>query len=253
VIITAENYFSTEAELAYMGSTQFKRFMECPARAMAMLHGEWEEETSTALLVGSYVDAYFSNELPLFKAHHPSIFTQKGELKADYKHAEYIIQRIQRDEMFMKYLSGGSQSIMTGSIAGVPFKIKIDSYHIGRAIVDLKIVKDFSPVWDEQLRRKVPFVEAWGYDYQAAIYQTVEGHSLPFMIAAATKEKPEPNIAIISIPQERIDYCSEIIQASAPEFAEIKRGNIPPRRCEKCDYCKATKTLTQIIDYREIA
>ncbi len=252
MIITSENYFSPEADLTYMGSTQFKRFLECPTRALAMLRGEWKEEETTALLVGSYVDAHFSGTLDLFKAQHPDIFKKDGQLKADYEHANYIIARIERDEMFMRYLSGGAQDILTGDIEGVPFKIKIDSYHKGRALVDLKVIKDFEPVWDDRQRRKVPFVEYWGYDIQAAIYQAVEGHQLPFMIAAATKEKPEPDIAIISIPQERIDYCLEMVRQYAPVFQAMKQGKAEPVRCEHCDYCKATKVLKEIVDYKEL-
>lgn len=250
--LTEANYFSPESEAYYMGSTQFKRFMRCPAEAMAMLRGEWAQEKSTALLVGSYVDAHFSGTLDLFKAQNPDIFKKDGTLKSDYEQANYIIARIERDEMFMRYMNGGTQDILTGEIEGVPFKIKIDSYHKGRAIVDLKVIKDFAPVWDEEQRRKVPFVEFWGYDIQAAIYQAVEGHQLPFMIAAATKEKPEPDIAIISIPQDRIDVCLEIVRQYAPVFQSIKNGEAEPTRCEHCDYCKSTKVLKEIIDYREL-
>lgn len=252
MIITDENYFSKEAEREYMGSTQFKRFLECPARAMAMLRGEWYEPISTAMQVGNYVDNYFSGTLDIFKAMNPTLFTEKGTLKSDYKHAEYIIQRIERDEMFMRYMNGGAQTILTGEIEGVKFKIKIDSYHIGRAIVDLKIVKDFAPVWDDEQRRKLPFVEFWGYDIQAGIYTAIEGNSLPFMIAGATKEKPEPDLAIISIPQERIDICLDTVREYAPRFDELKRGIGEPSRCEKCDYCRSSKKLTKIIDYREM-
>lgn len=252
MIVTSENYFSPEAEREYMGVTQFKRFLACPAQAVAVLRGEWVEEASTAMLVGSYVDAHFSKELPLFQAQHPELFTKQGELKAEFRHAEYIIERIERDEMFMRYLSGGAQTVLTGSIEGVPFKIKIDSYHIGRALVDLKVMRDFSPVWDEEARRRLPFVEAWGYDIQGAIYQAVEGNGLPFMIAAATKEKPEPNIAIISISQDRIDFCQDIVREYAPRFAALKRSEGEPRRCERCDYCKSTKKLSAIIDYKEV-
>jgi len=56
--LTAENYFSKEAEQFYMGSTQFKRFMQCEACAMAYIRGEYEQPKSTALLVGSYVEAH---------------------------------------------------------------------------------------------------------------------------------------------------------------------------------------------------
>lgn len=251
MILTSENYFSKEAEMAYFGSTQYKNFESCEAAAMAKIRGEYEEEPTTALLVGSFVDAYFEGTLDVFRAKTPQIFTQKGELKADYKHAEYIIERIERDEMFMRFMNGGKQAILTGQLFGVDWKIKIDSYHIGKAIVDLKIMKDFALVWVDG-QGKIPFVEAWGYDIQAAIYQAIEGNNLPFFIAGATKEKPEPDLAIISIPQEQIDMTREIIKANLPRFVQVKAGEIEPHRCEKCDWCKRTKKLTQIVDYREL-
>jgi len=154
--------------------------------------------------------------------------------------------------MFMRYMNGGKQAILTGQLFGVDWKIKIDSYHIGKAIVDLKIMKDFAPVWVDG-QGKIPFVEAWGYDIQAAIYQAIEGNNLPFFIAGATKEKPEPDLAIISIPQEQIDISREIIKANLPRFVQVKAGEIEPHRCEKCDWCKRTKKLTQIVDYRELS
>lgn len=249
--LTAENYFSKEAEQEYFGATQFKTFMECEALAIAKINGEHEEEKSTALLVGSYVDAHFEGSLDIFKAQNPEIFTQKGELKSEYRHAEYVIERIERDPMFMRYMNGGKQAILTGCWLGVNWKIKIDSYHIKKAIVDLKIMKDFAPVWVEG-QGKIPFVEAWRYDLQGAIYQAVEGNGLPFFIAGATKEKPEPDIKIISIPQERLDIAAEIIKAHIERFDSVKKGEAEPVRCEKCDYCKRTKILSEIVSYEEI-
>ena len=249
-MITAENYYSQEMNMKYMSVSQYKSMLECEAGTMAKIRGEWQEEKSTALLVGSYVDAHFSKSLDLFKAQNPEIFTQKGELKSEYKHAEYIIARIERDEMFMRYISGEQQVIKTGEIEGVPFKIRIDSYHEGKAIVDLKIMRDFELIWKDGL--KLTFAEAWGYDIQGVVYQHIEGNNLPFFIAAATKEKPEPDIALISVPQERLDFCLDQVKQNAPRFADIKKGLIEPVRCERCNYCKSTKVLTGIIDYTQI-
>lgn len=251
MILTAENYFSKEAELAYFGSTQFKGFRECEAKQMAKINGEYAEESSTALLVGSFVDAHFEGTLDIFRAQHPEIFTQKGTLKSEYQHAEYIIERIERDEMFMRFMSGEKQTILTGDVFGHPWKIKIDSYHPGKTIVDLKVMRDFEPKWVDG-QGKIPFVEAWGYDIQAFIYQAVEGNNLPFFIAGVTKEKPEPDIAILSIPQDALDMAGEIVRANIDRYAAVKRGEIEPHRCEKCDYCRRTKKLTRIIDYREV-
>ena len=146
MILTNENYFSKEADMEYMSVSQFKAFVQCEAAALASIKGEWEQPKTTALLVGSYVDAHFEGTLDLFKAKNPEIFTKQGTLKAEYKQAEEIINRIESDKEFMKYLDGEKQVIRTGEIDGIPVKIKIDALHDDK-IVDLKIMKDFAPVW----------------------------------------------------------------------------------------------------------
>lgn len=250
MILTAENYFSKEAQTEYMGSSQFKAFDKCEAAALAELNGEYVPEKTSALLVGSYVDAYFSGEMDRFKGQNPEIFKRDGNLKSEYVQADDIIRRIDGDSMFKKYISGQAQVIMTGEISGVPVKIKIDSFHPGRAIVDLKIMRDFLPVWVEG-RGRLPFAEAWGYDIQGAMYRAVEGHDLPFILAAATKERV-PDIALISIPSDVLDTAMEYVASKIQRFADIKRGLIVPERCEHCDYCKATKVLDSLVDYRDV-
>ena len=147
MILTAENYHSQEANREYLSVSQYKDFcgslgkIPCEAQAMAKLNGEWEMEETTSLLVGSYVDAHFEGTLDIFRAKHPEIFTKGGQLKAEYRKAEEIICRVERDEYFMKYMSGQKQVIMTGEIGGAPWKIKIDSYIPDICIVDLKVMK----------------------------------------------------------------------------------------------------------------
>ncbi len=249
-MITSENYFSPENERKYMGASQFKAFMQCEAAALAQINGEYEKKTSTALLVGSYVDAHFEGTLDMFKAKHPEIFKRDGTLKAEYAKADEIIARVERDEMFMRYMDGEKQVIKTGEIAGVPFKIKIDSYHPERAVVDLKVMKDFEPMYKPGAGR-LTFIEYWEYDIQGAIYQAVEGNGLPFFIAGATKEE-EPDIGIFEIPQGYLDEALDIVKEYAPQFDAIKRGEIEPVRCEKCDYCKRTKVLKNIISLEDL-
>lgn len=254
MILTSENYFSPENQLAYMGASQFKAFLACPAAALAEIRGEYRQEETTALLVGSYVDAYFEGTLDLFKAQHPTLFKKDGGLKSEYVQAEQIIRRIERDEMFMRYMSGQKQVIMTGEIAGVPFKIKVDSFHPGRAIVDLKIMKDLEDSWNDAEGHRCPYWMNWGYDYQGAIYREIvrqnAGETLPFMIAAATKQKTT-RLQIGQIAPERLDYCLDIVKHEAPRFAAIKRGELPAERCEQCDYCVETAVLSEIVEYRE--
>ena len=239
------NYFSQNNNLKYCGSSQFKSLLRCPAQAMAELRGEWKREESTALLIGSYVDAWFEGTLDTFKAEHPEILKKDGTLKAEFIKADEIIARVSRDELFMKYMGGQKQAIRTGSIEGVPFKIKMDSYHKGKAIVDLKVIKDFEPLWNEERGIRQDFIQYWGYDFQAAIYQAIEGNKLPFYICAVTKETI-PDFDIIQVPQTWIDSAMAIIKNEIGIIDAYKRGELEPPRCGKCAYCRETKKLSRV-------
>ena len=258
--LTNENYFSPEASMEYMGVSQFKSFEKCEAMALAEIKGEYERPQSKALLMGSYVDAYFEGSLDLFIAKHPyiapkfapeghiNIFTAKGDLGSDFEKCEEIIQRVERDPLFMEYINGEKQVIKTGEIEGVPVKIKIDVLHSDK-IVDLKCMKDFEPIWQDHQR--MTFIEAWGYDLQGAVYQEITGGKLPFIIAAITKE-PVSDMGLFSIPQEFLDERLNYFKGMVTRYANIKKGLIEPVRCEHCDYCKATKKLTRVVDMREL-
>ena len=256
-MVTRENYFSAENERKYFGSTQFKRFMTCEAAALATINGEYVPEKSTALLVGSYVDAYFEGAIDKFKEEHPEILKRDGTLKSDYVQADAIIERCERDEVFMRYMGGEKQVIMTAELFGHPFKIRIDSYHPGKAIVDLKCMKDFEPVYVKD-KGKLNFIEAYGYDIQGAIYQAVEQQSridagetdakkLPFYIAGATKQKDATDIEIFQIPQYKLDAALKIVEHYIDEFALVKAGDVVPSRCGSCVYCRQTKKLKKPI------
>ena len=244
------NYFSQNNNRKYCGSSQFKAFLKCPAQAMAELRGEWEREATTSLLIGSYIDSFFEGTLDAFKAEHPEVFKKDGSLKAEYVKAEEIIARVSRDELFMRYMSGQKQAIRTGLIEGVPFKIKIDSYHKGKAIVDLKVIKDFEPLWNEEKGIRQDFIQYWGYDFQAAIYQAIEGEKLPFYICAVTKEA-KPDFAVIQIPQNWIDSAMAIIKNEIGIIEAYKSGELEAPRCEKCAYCRETKKLSRVMSADE--
>ena len=165
--LTKENYFSNHYYLSY---SRFSRFLSCEAMAFS----DYKSKPSVAQLVGSYVDAYFSDELEEFNTEHPEIFNSRtGDLKTDFKDANRLIERIKSDKTLMHYMSGEKQKIMTGEILSVPFKIKIDSYLKDEAIVDLKVMKDFSDVWSTAYNSRVNFVEAYNYDIELAIFQEI--------------------------------------------------------------------------------
>lgn len=263
------NYHGTEMRKIYMGASQFKDFLKCEKEALAKVNGELEEESTTALLVGSYIDAYFSGELDQFVSTHPELFKKDGTLKSDYAQADEIIKMIEDDPFMMKYLNGQHQVIMTGKIAGVDFKIKMDVYHPGKLIVDQKVMKDMDYVWVEKVDEngvtrnvKVDFIEAWRYDIQAAIYQEIvrqntideehpNGLKLPFVLAVATKEKYLDK-ALIQIDQEYIDKALEEVIEKAPRFDAIKKGQIKPKECGRCGACRRDHKLTTVARYSKL-
>ncbi len=250
--LTKRNYFSKKANRLYMSVSQFKSFEKCPAAAIAEINGKYQREKTTSLLVGSYVDSYFEGTLKSFTRQNPEIFKKDGTLKADYIQAQAIIERIEKDKLFMEYLSGKKQVIMTGIINGVKVKIKVDSLLPDR-IVDLKIMKDFENVWDSE-KGSLPWFEAWEYDLQGAVYQEIvrqnTGEQLPFYLAAATKEKVT-DIDIVKISQHMLDFNLDRFKRNVEMYDAIKLGFVEPDRCQKCEYCKKSKVLTQPTDSEE--
>lgn len=245
-LLTKENYKDNHYYLSY---SRFSKFLDCEAAAFA----DYKTEPTVAFLVGSYVDAYFSNEMPEFQAAHPEMYNSRtGELKKDFIKADEIIARIEQDPLLVHYMSGEKQTIMAGEIEGVPFKIKMDSYLENEAIVDLKIMKDFNKVWSTAYKAYINFVEAYDYDIELAIFQEIVrqktgGKTLPCYLVCATKENP-PDIGLFEIPQETLDKALQTVKNNLPRYLQISQGKVAPHRCEKCAYCRSSKKA-QLISY----
>lgn len=246
------NYFTRTADENYLSVSQFKSFLECEDKGLAQIKGNYIRKTTKALLVGSYVDAYFSGcaELDAFTANHADeLYTKKGDLRADFQRADDIIRRVERDKVMMDYLDGDPQVIMTGELFGSEWKIKTDSLHSDK-IVDLKVMKDMKPIYKDAEWKD--FITAWGYDIQGFVYQQIveqnTGKHLPFYLAVATKEE-HPDIEIIQMPDWKLNSAGEIVKHYTPRYQKIKDGEIEPNRCGVCDWCRDTKVLTEPISY----
>ena len=241
MILTDDNYYGSEANWRYMSVSQYKSFQRCEAAAMAQLKGEWEQPKTTALLVGSYVDAWFEGTLEAFKEKNPEIFKRDGSLKADYVMADQIIGRVQRDNLFMEYMSGKKQEVRTANIFGCEWKIKIDSL-LPDKIVDLKVMRSMERIMGKS------FIEHWGYDLQMAVYSAVEGSDLETYLAVVTKQEP-PDIEVIHIPKWRREELLEDVARSMPRILKVKSGEVEPERCGVCPYCRHTKRLSEPVDF----
>ena len=245
--LTSGNYYTPEANREYWSVSLFKAFDRCEAAGLASVRGQYEREETDALLIGSYVDAYFTGDLDEFVGRHADImFKKNGELYAKYEHANDIINTVECQPLMMDFLQGEHQKIFTADLFGVPWKIKTDVYKWADKIVDLKCVKDFKPIYKDGAGY-VSWIEYWGYDIQGAVYQKVieqaTGERLPFYIVAVTKEKV-PDVDVIQIPQHILDTALKIVEAKIDRFDLVKTGEIPPERCGQCEWCKQTKILT---------
>lgn len=242
MILTAENYYSQEANEQYFSVSQYKDFAKCEAMAMAKIRGEYERPMTRALLVGSFVDSYFEGTLPQFMQENPELFTRKNELRIEFRKANEIIGRVTADETFSRFMGGEKQQIMTFELFGVPWKIKMDSYIPGICITDLKVVAHCSSL------------PLWRYDLQGAVYQKgveiVTGEKLPFYLAAATKERVV-DLDIWQIPQSTLDIALNEIRMNIDRYVAIKNGEIVPESCGLCDYCKSVKKA-RIRNYNEL-
>lgn len=240
--LTQENYYSPEASRQYFSVSQYKDFMKCEAMAMAKIRGDYKPPVTRALLVGSFVDSYFEGTLDQFMAENPELFTRKKELKSEFRKANEIIGRVKSDPLFMQFMSGEKQRIMTFELFGQPWKMKMDSYLPGVCITDLKVVANF---------KTMPL---WRYDLQGAVYQAgveaVTGEHLPFYLAAATKERVT-DLDIFQVPQTTLNLAVDEIGFNIGRFAEVKAGIVPPDYCGKCDYCKSIKGA-RIRNYNEL-
>lgn len=235
--VTQENYYSPEADWQYMSVSQFKAFDACEAAALATLQGDYHPPVTPALLVGSYVDAFFEGTLGEFREAHPEILKRDGSLRAEFVRAAEMIERAHRDALFLEYMSGEKQKIFTAELFGVPWKIKVDSYHPGRMLVDLKTARSLQRIMGRSL------VEHYRYDIQGAVYQAVEGHGLPFYLAIVTKEDP-PDLEICEIERPELAEALDDVRKRLPRVLAVKRGEVEAERCGVCPWCRITKRLT---------
>lgn len=263
-MLTAENYFSQEMLMKYLSASQYKDFAGtmgkpgCESLAMAKLRGEWQQEMTIPLMVGKYVDSHFEGTLSVFKAQNPDIICKTGknigQLKSDYIKANDIINKIEKSEYFMKYMSGQKQVVMTGKFFGAEWKCKIDSLP-SQCIVDLKIMKSLKDSFWVKDYGKMSFVHYWGYDIQGMIYQRIvecnTNKRIPFYIAGASKEKIT-DIEIIGFTQKDLDDTASIVEGNVSRILKLKSGEVEPERCGKCDYCVSTKVLSRPIHFSEL-
>lgn len=267
--LTEQNYYSDTANKQYLSVSQIHDFIGsvaipgCEAKALAKLNGEYREEPSDALLLGSLVDVMLTGteeEYRQFVEAHPELYSSRGktagQLLAKFSLAETMVDRVKRDAFFMKTLSGDHQVILTGKLFGQDIKCKIDSL-LPTAIVDLKTTADIGKrFYDPELKRSVNFIQAFDYVLQGAVYQALveqnTGKRLPFFISAVDKHADAPGLVVAQIDQESMDARLQEVEPYISRIVALKNGEEMPERCENCTYCRMTKRLTAPVSWLDI-
>ena len=267
--LTDSNYYTPEMNKEYCSASQYKDFMGCPLihgceeRALKTISGEYQQETTKPMLMGSLLDALWENDDPeyIIERFPDCVSTRgatKGQLKSEYQAVVDMYQKTLNEELFCSYMSGEKQRIMTGTIEGLPFKIKIDSFIEGKAIVDLKSTQTLDRLFRYYIPdsgEKLPFYLAYGYDTQLAIYREIvrqnTGDTLRCYLACVDK-KPHPICDIIELIPKLLDEALDRIKRNCEQIIMLKNGEVKPIRCEQsdCDYCRETH-VCQLISNEE--
>ena len=268
--LTRDNYYTPEADMAYMSCSQYQSWCECEAKTLAKLQGRWKEPEREAFLVGNYFHTHFEGpeaHEQFCQEHADKIYktrTVKGETVvvgkyAPYEMADRMIETAENDPLIKTLIDmpGENEKIMTGEIFGVPWRIRLDKYiPDGRMILDWKTVANINELkWSDALHEKVTFIDAYGYMMRAAVYTEIEKQyagsqtDAPFVIVAISKQDPPDKDALSLNHRQRYDFELEQIHKRLPMIQAVKEGRIRPKRCGCCDYCRATKRLEGIRPY----
>lgn len=276
--VTNKNYFDTDINLKYLDCSTYKNFIgtpgikACECRALAIARGKYKKPKTEALLVGGFVDAYFDNSLAEYMLENmEDLYTKasikqfrlgKGDLEllTPFKQAEVMIKRAKKEPLFMEYIEGETQKVLTAEINGVPIRVKLDSYN-GKRITDLKTASSISQTfYASDLNQRLNFIEYFGYIEQAYFYQTaVEqnfGKHLPFYLAVITKEKEgsvaHPRVAIIEIPDAVIQQKGIEIKQNIKKVWALLQGQVLPIPCGTCEWCADYLPVDRVIQMDEL-
>ena len=251
------DYHSQDNALRYMSNSQFGMFQKCPAKAVAVLNGDWTYTRTHDMLVGQYVDTALTtpDKLEKWKADHPEIISSKGptkgQLLAKFRDADQVIEKIESTPQALAMLQGPSvqnQVVLTGEIHGAEWSCMVDAIDVQAGIItDLKVMKDFKDMWRDST--KMPWYQWWGYWRQMTIYTELArqtyGKDFRFRLLAATKQSP-PDLECIWLDGAgAVKSELRVIESELPYYLKCKAGEVEPHLCGHCDYCRANKPFTE--------
>ncbi|MCL0312825.1 PD-(D/E)XK nuclease-like domain-containing protein [Apilactobacillus sp. TMW 2.2459] len=256
--LSQSNYYSDDANWNYRSKSQYWDFLQCEARALAKMKGEYKpNQNQTPLLFGNYLHSFFESK----QAHKNFIDKNKQSfykysnkrkgLKTAFKQADKCIHTLCRDNGFKALYQGDKEKIVTGNIDVIDWMGKIDCLDIKHArFYDLKTVDDIHKKhWNEKEHRYVDFTVDRGYITQMAIYQELieqtYGIKCTPMIIAVSKQ-PIPDKAIIVFDDADLREALNDVRMRQDHINHVINGEQEPKACGQCDYCRSKKSILDI-------
>lgn len=257
--LTPNNYYENWTDRAFMSVTWFKKFLVCESEALAELTGKWQPvRDAKALIVGNWLHSYFESKQAheKFKDEHPESIAKrgptKGQLKSDFKMADKMIKVLASDDDFNLLYQGDKEVIVTGEIGGYPWKGKIDCLNLKQGyFVDLKTTADiYKGYWNEEKREREPFVYAYNYQLQMAVYQELIKQQFgveckPYIVAVSKQDPPDKQA--IDLPEYRLTNAMNQVLESQQHIQDVIKGEADPIQCGHCAYCRSTKKLESVV------
>lgn len=270
--ITKENYYDVKNVLS---ASTIKAFESCEAAALAAIRGDYVRPSTTALLVGGYIDAALDSdaELERFCASHPEIINSRtGQLKSDFSRAAEIVERCKSDPLFkaltLDVPAAGHQYIVLGTIGttasgeSIPCKGKLDfllkpdyllrlaeqfpgwSDYFGNCassgglIVDLKSAASTDEQWSDDVGCRIPWVQAWHYDRQLAVYRELYRQQTGRVLPVMVlvcTKEPSPSLLPLTIDPGTLDEGLAEATALAPRVWHLMQSAEPDPH--HCEKC----------------
>ena len=249
--LTAENYHSAEANKEYMGFSRYSDWMRCEDAAYARYTGEYDPPPTEPMMLGTaFHNVVLEGADPDIEFSSYTINGKKTTVQPAKKkqllamNLEVERQKKEPCGIVGMLMEGEKEVIVTGELGGLWWKGKVDV--LGRRwILDIKTSDGREKKFNEAKGAFESWWVRWCYARQAAVYSYMHGKGFPFLVLKVTKsERPAIELYEFTAAQMAIELSS--IDAGCQRIIEVKSG-ATRKRCETCDYCKATKVITEAI------
>jgi hypothetical protein len=263
--VNDDNYFT---KTGHYSNSFIKSWENCPFSTTSDTNNIFNKNFFIGHFVEDLICGGDGNEVLNREDYKDNVLTKAGKPLAFVTASRYYADVVLQDQGFMKWINDINsefQVILTGVLGGFKFKCAIDVLNLkgfeggNPFILDLKTTgKPLNNlVWvenDEGKNVKVPFIEAWGYHTQLAIYREIVFQNYDILcdihIGVVTKTIPADKEIIDMTDAFDYPYLIRGVIAKCKKIDYEMKMNII-EKCGTCDDCIKAKKINGSIPYKE--